>query len=165
MGTEHLDGVEDGIDRTVAGGGGLEGLPSTSSSRSACCGPLEPAITWSETKRMRSLLRTKLSSTSATMSSSKTSFFLSAKLLEATEGVLQRILAQIEAQLLQFGLEGMAAGMLAHHQGRAAEADGFRSHDLVGAGMLQHAVLMDARFMGEGIGADDRLVGLDRQSR
>ena len=56
--------------------------PSISSSSSAFCGPLEPATTISETKRMRSLVLPMLSSTSATMSSSKTSFFLSARSLK-----------------------------------------------------------------------------------
>ena len=31
--------------------------------------------------------------------------------------------------------------------------------------MLEHAVLMDAAFMGEGVVADDRLVVLHRESR
>ena len=41
-----------------------------------------------------------------------------------------------------------------------AQADALGRHDLVGGGILQHAVLVDAAFMGEGVAADDRLVGL-----
>ena len=40
-----------------------------------------------------------------------------------------------------------------------------RPHDLVGRGVLQHAVLMDAAFMRERIPADDRLVVLHRERR
>ena len=35
-------------------------------------------------------------------------------------------------------------------------------HDLVGARVLQHAVLVDAGFVRERVAADDGLVGLDR---
>ena len=54
--------------------------------------------------------------------------------------------------------------MLAKHQVGRALPDAFGRHDLVGAGVLQHAVLVDAAFMGKGIGADDRLVGLHRHA-
>ena len=39
-------------------------------------------------------------------------------------------------------------------------ADAFRRHDLIGGGVLQHAVLVDAGFMREGVAPDDRLVRL-----
>ncbi len=54
----------------------------------------------------------------------------------------------------------MAAGVLAQHQLALAQADGARVHDLVGALVLEHAILMDAGLVGEGVGADDGLVGL-----
>ena len=38
------------------------------------------------------------------------------QLLEAAEGILQRIVAEVEAQFLQLAAEGVAAGMLAQHQ-------------------------------------------------
>ena len=43
--------------------------------------------------------------------------------LEADEGVVERVLAQLVAQLLELLLEGVAAGMLAHDQVRADQAD------------------------------------------
>mmetsp|Transcript_352 Transcript_352/g.832 ORF Transcript_352/g.832 Transcript_352/m.832 type:complete len:468 (+) Transcript_352:748-2151(+) len=49
---------------------------------------------------------------------------------------------------------GAAVGVAAH------EADGFRRHDLVGSLVLDHAVLVDARFVHEGVRADDGLVRL-----
>ena len=38
------------------------------------------------------------------------------------------------------------------------------AHDLVGLDILQHAVLVDAAFMAEGVLADDGLVVLDRKA-
>ena len=43
---------------------------------------------------------------------------------------------------------------------RLVEPDVLRVDDLVGLAVFQHAVLMDARRVGEGVAADDRLVGL-----
>ena len=54
----------------------------------------------------------------------------------------------------------MSAAMLAEHEFRVRDANVFRSHDLVGAALFQHAVLMDAGFVGESVLADDRLVPL-----
>ena len=61
--------------------------------------------------------------------------------------------------------ERVAAGMLAHDQGRLGDADIFRLHDLVGFRVLQHAILVDAAFMRERILADDGLVVLYREAR
>ena len=57
----------------------------------------------------------------------------------------------------------MAARMLAHHQRGLADADARRRHDLVGLRIFQHAVLMDAALMREGVAADDRLIVLHRR--
>ena len=43
-------------------------------------------------------------------------------------------------------------------------ADILGPHDLIGLDMLEHAVLMDAAFMAEGVLADDGLVVLDRKA-
>ena len=51
--------------------------------------------------------------------------------------------------------------MLAHDQRGFLQADALRRHDLEGLGMLEHAVLMNAALMREGIPPDDRLVVLD----
>ena len=67
------------------------------------------------------------------------------------------------SQLLS-ALTGVAAGVLAEDQ-RRADADLFGPHDLVGAAILQHPVLVDAGFVRERVAADDRLVGLDRFAR
>ena len=87
------------------------------------------------------------------------------QILEAYERFLEGIVAQLVAQFLQLVLEGGAAGMLAHDQGRFLDADAGRGHDFVGLGILQHAVLVDAAFMREGILANDRLVVLHREIR
>ena len=83
--------------------------------------------------------------------------------LEAHEGVLELVVGQLIAELLQLVHEGMAAGMLAHDQRGLFHADAFRRHDLVGLRVLEHAVLMDAALMREGVTADDRLVVLHRE--
>ena len=82
------------------------------------------------------------------------------QVLEALERIAHGVVAQIVAQLLQLLLERMAARVLAQHQLRRRQPHRLRGHDLVGAGVLQHAVLMDAGLVGEGVGADDGLVGL-----
>ena len=55
--------------------------------------------------------------------------------------------------------------MLAHHQRGRLHADIFGTHDLVGLGVFQHAVLVNPGFMGKRIGADNRLVELNRETR
>ena len=79
------------------------------------------------------------------------------------EGVVQRVLAQLVAQPLELFAEGVAAGMLAHDERGLGHADALGGHDLVGLGILQHAVLVDAALMRERIAADDRLVVLHRE--
>ena len=53
--------------------------------------------------------------------------------------------------------------MLAQHQVGPRHADVFGPHDLVGRAILEHAVLVDAGLVGEGVAADDRLVALHGQ--
>ena len=45
-----------------------------------------------------------------------------------------------------------------------SQPNGRRVHDLIGALVLEHAVLVDAGLVGKGIGADDGLVGLDNHA-
>ena len=59
----------------------------------------------------------------------------------------------------------MAAGVLAHDQPVAGNADRFRRHDFVGLFVLEHAVLMDARLVGKGVVADHRLIDRNRDAR
>ena len=75
----------------------------------------------------------------------------------------KRVLAQLVAHLLQLGAEGVAAGVLAHHQRGLGHAHRLRRHDLVGLRVLEHAVLVDAALVREGVPADDRLVVLHRE--
>ena len=44
---------------------------------------------------------------------------------------------------------------------RIRDPDGLGGHDLIGGLLLDQAVLVDARLVGKGVGADDRLVRLD----
>ena len=70
-----------------------------------------------------------------------------------------------EADLLAAALHGVAAGMLAEHQRRLRHADFLGPHDLVGPAILQHAVLVNAGLVREGVAADDGLVGLHAPRR
>ena len=63
------------------------------------------------------------------------------------------------AEVARRSLEGAAAGVLAEDDVGGAGADAFGGHDLVGERVGEHAVLVDAGLVGEGVGADDGLVG------
>ena len=56
-------------------------------------------------------------------------------------------------------VERAAAAVFAEHEVLAANADRGRRHDLVGERVGEHAVLVNAALVREGVGADDGLVG------
>ena len=100
---------------------------------------------------------------SAWMSSSKISRFLSASSLKRAKAAFSCSSdCERDAELLQARLEGAAPGELAQREAVRAPAHVGGLHDLVGLAVLEHAVLVDAGFVREGVGADDRLVGLHR---
>jgi hypothetical protein len=82
--------------------------------------------------------------------------------LEFLEHPVDLELIEVEAQLLHPLAKGMPATVFAEHQVAAREAHILGAHDLVGRKMFEHAVLMDAGLMREGILADHRLVARDR---
>jgi hypothetical protein len=85
--------------------------------------------------------------------------------LETGEGAVELLLGLDDhPELLQARAEGVAAGVLAHHQLVGRPAHVFGPHDLVGFAVLEHAILVDARLVGEGIGTDDGLVRLHRKT-
>ena len=87
------------------------------------------------------------------------------ELLEARErGVDVGLGLELDAELLQALLEGVAARELAEDDLVGRPADVLGAHDLVGVARLQHAVLVDARRVRERVGADDRLVRLDDEA-
>src|SRR5690606_10512384 len=90
--------------------------------------------------------------------------FLIRQRLEADKRVLQLLFGERVAQLLHAIAEGVAAGVLAQHQRRLGQADADWVHDLVRLAMLEDAVLVDARLVGEGVLADDGLVALDHDA-
>ena len=71
---------------------------------------------------------------------------------------------EVIAELGELALQAAAAAELAHRQARARKAHRLRGHDLVGERVLEHAVLVDARLVREGVAADDGLVGLDAEA-
>ena len=109
---------------------------------------------------MRSWSRITSSSTSATMSSSNTTFLRSARSLNRRNASFSWLSPICVAQRVQLVAERRAAGVLAQHQAGLLPADALRRHDLIGRGVLQHAVLVDARLVREGVAPDDRLVRL-----
>jgi len=89
--------------------------------------------------------------------------FLVGEVLEAAERSLRGVLAEVVAQRFQLLAERMAARMLARSPGWSPPLpDVLRPHDLVGLGVLEHPVLVDAGLVGEGVLADDGLVELQR---
>ena len=76
---------------------------------------------------------------------------------------VERLALEVVAELAELALEAAPAGQLADRQLAAGQPDRLRGHDLVGQRVLDHAVLVDARLVGERVAADDRLVGLDRE--
>ncbi|KAF5036469.1 hypothetical protein DSECCO2_574740 [anaerobic digester metagenome] len=79
--------------------------------------------------------------------------------LDRVEDDLELVVAELVVEFLDLGVQGMAAGVLAEHDHRAFAADVFGRHDLVGAAVLQHAVLVDAGLVGKGVAPDDRRIG------
>ena len=55
--------------------------------------------------------------------------------------------------------------MFAHDDVGFGQAHVLGAHDLKGFGVFQHAVLVDAAFVGKGVLADDGLVELHRKAR
>ena len=92
-------------------------------------------------------------------------FLLIAQVLELAEDQVDFRLGKIIADGLEAVPQGVTAGVLAQNKRAAGHAHGFRPHDFIGHGVFQHAVLMNAGFMGKGIGADNGLVGLDDHTR
>ena len=82
------------------------------------------------------------------------------QLLELVEHLLQLLAREVVAERLgPIGQRGPAA-VFAEHQVGLREADVLRPHDFVRRALLEHAVLVDAGLVGEGVAADDRLVPL-----
>ena len=92
-------------------------------------------------------------------------FLAIGQFLEAHEHIVKLIIGQIIAQIMQFRAQSGTARMFAHHDIGFRQTHIRRAHDLEGFGVLEHAILMDARFMGKGVLADDRLVELHRKPR
>ena len=77
---------------------------------------------------------------------------------------VERLALEVVTELLELALQAAPARELADRQPRAREADRLRRHDLVRQRVLEHAVLVDARFVRERVASDDRLVRLDREA-
>ena len=78
--------------------------------------------------------------------------------LEVFEGPVQFIVIEFEPELPNALAECMPTTVLAQHQIRLTDADFFGQHDFVGGSILQHTVLMYARFMRKRVFANDGLV-------
>ena len=77
---------------------------------------------------------------------------------------VERVAFELVAELAQLALQAAPTRQLADRQLAAGQADRLRRHDLVRERVLDDAVLVDARLVGEGVAADDGLVGLDREA-
>ena len=92
-------------------------------------------------------------------------FLFIGQLFKAHEGAIHVFLAQIEAQVLQPFIEGVAPRVFAHHQSVAGDPDGLGRHDLVSLLVLEHPVLVDPRLMGERVIAHHRFIDWNRNTR
>src|SRR5712692_8372432 len=87
------------------------------------------------------------------------------EVLEALERLVVGVLAlELYAELLHALPEGAAARELAEHDLVGGPADILGTQDLVGLARLEHPVLVDARGVREGIGADHGLVRLHHET-
>ncbi len=85
--------------------------------------------------------------------------------LEAGKGLVEFFFrVELDAQLPEPGAKGVAPGVLAQHHAVVAPAHVLGAHDLVGFTVLEHAVLVDARLVGKGVGPHDGLVRLYRKT-
>ena len=84
--------------------------------------------------------------------------------LELLEEALDFRLLEPVTQLLEPLPQRVAPAVLAEDEAGAAEADVLGPHDLVGRGVLEHAVLVDAGLVREGVLADDGLVPLHEEA-
>src|SRR5439155_11414772 len=75
------------------------------------------------------------------------------QLLEAHERAAQVLLVEPVAELVEPLAQRMATAELAEHEAGAG-TDLMRLDDLEGAPVLEHAVLVDAGLVREGVGAD-----------
>lgn len=85
--------------------------------------------------------------------------------LEAGKGSVQLALTgQGDTQLVKARTEGGAAGVFAHDHLVGIPAHRFGGHDFVGFAVFEHAVLVNARLVGKGVGTDNGLVRLHRKA-
>src|SRR5207244_9611506 len=92
-------------------------------------------------------------------------FLVVGQALEAGERVVQLVLRQQQAEFFEAPPQRVPARVLAQHKPRPFGADGRRGHDLVRARVLEHAILMDAALVSEGVEPHDRLVRLHGNAR
>src|SRR5271157_5754630 len=91
-------------------------------------------------------------------------FLLVGQRLEIVEEHLELLVGQSVAQLGHAVAQRVPAGVLAKHEIGSRYSHVLGPHDLVGRSLLEHAVLVNSRLVGEGVAADDRLVPLHEQA-
>ena len=84
--------------------------------------------------------------------------------LELLEDAIELSLIELEAERLDPLAEGVTAAVLAEHEMAARQADVLRAQDFVRRMVFQHAVLVNAGLVREGVLAHDRLVARDRHA-
>ena len=73
----------------------------------------------------------------------------------------QLIVGEVVPHIGDVGIEGVAAAVFAQDQAVLADSHGFGFHYLIGHGVLEHSVLVNARLVGKGVGSHNGAVGLN----
>ncbi len=79
---------------------------------------------------------------------------------EASIDVIKGTAVELVAELFAADGERVTAGMLPKHKFGIWDADRLRRHDFVSQRILEYAILVDARFVGESVASGDGFVGL-----
>ena len=87
-------------------------------------------------------------------------FLLVCQDLEVFKDLLHLFVREIIPQILNSLPQGMPAAVLAQNEFGAQHSHILGVHDLIGGAFLEHAVLVNARFVSKGVLADNRLVAL-----
>src|SRR5947207_4623432 len=164
---DALDALEDGVDRTVAGGRLVELPPVAGEERHGGSGRRAGAADRVEARQLPAARRPVLEEADEQRVEVAVVdlLLLVREPLQLLEYLVDLLRLELVAEIVQPRVQRMAAAVLAEHEVAALEADVLGPHHLVRLLVVDHPVLVDAGFVGEGVLPDHRLVARDVESR